>query len=103
MLVVGDMAELGLHSAACHAEVGAAVGRGGRIDELWATGRWAGFTVEAAIEAGMAPETTRVCLSVDALLDALPEWMQPGDTLLVKGSRRSRMERIVEQLREVDL
>ena len=102
VLVVGDMAELGAHSEACHAEVGAAVGGGDGIDELWAAGRWAESTVEAAIEAGMSRETTRICLSVDALLDALPGWMQPGDTLLVKGSRRSRMERVVQQLREVD-
>jgi UDP-N-acetylmuramoyl-tripeptide--D-alanyl-D-alanine ligase len=102
VFVVGDMAELGSHAAACHAEVGAAVGRGGGIDELWAAGNWAESTVEAAIAAGMARETTRVCRSVDALLVSLPGWMQPGDTLLVKGSRLSRMERVVQQVRQVD-
>ena len=102
VLVVGDMAELGTHAAACHAEVGTAVGRGGEIDELWAAGTWAEATVEAAIEAGMARETTRICASVDALLVSLSGWMQQGDTLLVKGSRRSGMERVVEQVRQVD-
>lgn len=102
VLVLGDMAELGEHAAACHAEVGAEVGRCGRIDELWAAGTWADSTVEAAIEAGMAREDARACVSVEELLETLPKCLQAGDTLLIKGSRRSRMERVVQQVQQVE-
>ena len=34
-----------------------------------------------------------------ALVEALEPWLQPQTTLLVKGSRFMRMERVVERLR----
>jgi len=102
VLVLGDMAELGEHAAACHDELGAAVASSGGIDRLWAAGWWADATVKAAVEAGMPRESTWSGESVEQLLESLPELLEAGDTLLVKGARRSRMERVVEQFCQVE-
>jgi len=101
VLVLGDMSELGEQAAVCHGELGAEVARSGRIDRLWAAGWWAESTVGAAIEAGMPRESTWSGESVEQLLDSLPGLLEPGDTVLVKGARRARMERVVEWFCEV--
>ena len=101
VLVLGDMSELGEQAAVCHGELGAEVARSGRIDRLWAAGWWAESTVGAAIEAGMPRESTWSGESVEQLLDSLPGLLEPGDTVLVKGARRTRMERVVERFCEV--
>ena len=101
VLVLGDMAELGEYAAACHGELGAAVASSGGIDRLWAAGSWAESTVGAAIEAGMPRESTWSCDSVEQLLESLPGLLLEGDTVLVKGARRSRMERVVERVCQV--
>jgi UDP-N-acetylmuramoyl-tripeptide--D-alanyl-D-alanine ligase len=101
VLVLGDMSELGEQAAVCHGELGAEVARSGRIDRLWAAGWWAESTVGAAIEAGMPRESTWSGESVEQLLDSLPGLLEPGDTVLVKGARRTRMERVVEWFCEV--
>ncbi|MED5401187.1 MAG: UDP-N-acetylmuramoyl-tripeptide--D-alanyl-D-alanine ligase [Planctomycetota bacterium] len=102
VLVLGDMAELGDQAANCHGEVGAAVASSGGIDRLWAAGWWAESTVAAAIEAGMPRKATWSADSVEQLLESLPELLQEGDTVLVKGARRARMERVVEQFCRVE-
>ena len=102
VLVLGDMAELGDQAANCHGEVGAAVASSGGIDRLWAAGWWAESTVAAAIEAGMPRKATWSADSVEQLLESLPGLLQEGDTVLVKGARRARMERVVEQFCRVE-
>ncbi len=101
VLVLGDMSELGEQAAVCHGELGAEVARSGGIDRLWAAGWWAESTVGAAIAAGMPRKSTWSGDSVEQLLDSLPGLLEPGDTVLVKGARRTRMERVVERFCEV--
>ena len=102
ILVLGDMAELGDQAANCHGEVGAAVAASGGIDRLWAAGWWAESTVAAAVEAGMPRKATWSADSVEQLLESLPGLLQEGDTVLVKGARRARMERVVERFCRVE-
>jgi len=91
VLVLGDMGELGADSPAMHAAVGAhARARG--IDAMLALGRDTPHAV-AAFGAGAVHHDTP-----QALVEALESWLQPDTTLLVKGSRFMRMERVVEQL-----
>ncbi len=93
VLVLGDMGELGPDSAAMHAAVGAhARARG--IEALLGIGTDTRRAVEA-FGAGAGHHET-----LADLLDALESWLQPGTTLLVKGSRFMRMERVVDHLRE---
>jgi UDP-N-acetylmuramoyl-tripeptide--D-alanyl-D-alanine ligase len=89
-LVLGDMGEVGDRGPAFHAEVGAhARARG--IDAFWAAGT---LCADAARAYG---EAARHFVDVDQLVAALPEAPRCA-SLLVKGSRFMRMERVVRAL-----
>lgn len=92
-LVLGDMGELGGDSAALHREVGESLPSRG-IARLFATGPLSRHTVEAFGEGGAWFE------SVDALIEALSRQLRAADgaSVLVKGSRAMRMERVVQAL-----
>ena len=90
-LVVGDMAELGDDAPRWHAWVGEQA-RARGIDRLFAVGALARRAAEAfGAEGETFPDQ-------EALVGALRETLGDGVTLLVKGSRSARMERVVEAL-----
>lgn len=93
--VLGDMAELGRHTEAAHRDVGRSVPTAG-VQRLFAVGRHAGLLARAAREAGLAGAGAYE--DIETTVDALVEYLQPGDLILVKASRSSRLERIVEGL-----
>jgi UDP-N-acetylmuramyl pentapeptide synthase len=91
-LVLGDMGEVGDQGPAFHAEVGAyAQARG--IDHFWAAG-------EACADAAAAFPGARHFGRVDDLLAALAAAPGAPDcaSVVVKGSRFMRMERVVAAL-----
>jgi UDP-N-acetylmuramoyl-tripeptide--D-alanyl-D-alanine ligase len=91
VLVLGDMGELGEQAAAMHAEIGdAARARG--IDRLLTLGELSELAVRRF---GSGGQHFR---DLDALCGALDLLLRPGVTVLVKGSRFMRMERVVERL-----
>jgi UDP-N-acetylmuramoyl-tripeptide--D-alanyl-D-alanine ligase len=90
-LVLGDMAELGAHAEAAHAEVGRHARLTG-VTRLEAVGEHARHAV-AAFGAG-----GRWHADASALADALRPALRPGVTVLVKGSRVNRLERVVGAL-----
>lgn len=94
--VLGDMAELGTHSESAHAEVGRRVAELG-IGQLIAVGKMAGVMGQAARDAGL----NRVIELVDAeaAVTTLRSFLKAGDTVLLKASRSSRLERITQALR----
>ncbi|MBK7459584.1 MAG: UDP-N-acetylmuramoyl-tripeptide--D-alanyl-D-alanine ligase [Betaproteobacteria bacterium] len=85
-LVLGDMGEVGAQGPAFHAEVGAHARRAG-IEQVWTAG-----TLAAHVGGH------RHFDSVEALLDALVE-RPPAASVLVKGSRFMKMERVVQALK----
>jgi UDP-N-acetylmuramoyl-tripeptide--D-alanyl-D-alanine ligase len=89
--VLGDMAELGPGAASYHRDVGAAVARAG-VDVLVAVGPLARGYVEGA----RGVPTVRWAPTVEAGLTALRQLLQPGDCVLVKGSRSMGLEAIAE-------
>ena len=96
--VVGDMRELGQHSQALHHELGALAARSG-ITALFVTGDFADSVARGASEAGMDARNIVTGSKAD-LLGRLIRILQPGDWVLVKGSRAMAMEEIVGNLRE---
>ena len=94
--VLGDMAELGAHSEAAHAEVGRRAAELG-IGQLFAVGKMAPVTARAARDAGL----NRVIefADVEAAMKAVKNFLKPGDVVLLKASRASRLERIAETLK----
>ncbi len=92
VLVMGDMGELGEAGAALHAEAGA-FARGAGIERLLAVGPLSVHAVEA-----FGPPAAHFP-SIEALAsEARVEAAKRKVTLLVKGSRFMRMERVVERL-----
>ncbi len=90
-LVLGDMGEVGAQGPAFHREAGVYARERG-IDRLLTTGTLAGDAA-AAFGAGAEHFAT-----VEALADHVAAAARPGTTVLVKGSRFMRMERIVVAL-----
>jgi len=91
VLVLGDMGELGPEGAALHAQTGEQARRAG-IDQLLTLGDLS----EAAARAfGDGAKHFR---DLDALAAALDRLLSAGTTVLVKGSRFMRMERVVQRL-----
>jgi UDP-N-acetylmuramoyl-tripeptide--D-alanyl-D-alanine ligase len=91
VLILGDMGEVGSRSAEYHREVGAyAKSRG--IDVLLGTGA---AMHEACAAFGAGAEHFA---DIEALCERALELAQTGSTMLVKGSRFMRMERVVAAL-----
>ena len=90
-LVLGDMGEVGVEGPAFHQEIGEWA-RANGIDRLLAVGALSAATV-AAFGAGALHFT-----SVEDLARHAAATVDPGTTVLVKGSRFMRMERVVGAL-----
>ena len=90
-LVLGDMGEVGAHGAAFHAEIGRHA-RALGVDRLYLLGE------SCAHAAAAFGEGARHFGDIDALLAALEAELARGNTVLVKGSRFMRMERVVQAL-----
>lgn len=92
-LVLGDMKELGAGSRKLHAEMGEAA-RSLGVSRLFATGEMSSFTVDAFGE-GATHFADR-----ESLIEALIPELRSGINCLVKGSRSTKMEAVVEAIRQ---
>ena len=90
-LVMGDMGELGDAARASHVEIGAYAREHG-VRRLFATGPLSTLSVEAFGHGASWHADT------DALSRAVGAELSPAVTLLVKGSRSNRLERVVAHL-----
>ena len=93
--VLGQMAELGRESEAAHRRLGEEVGRSG-VDLLIALGPWAEVTVAEARAAGL--KKAQVAPDREAAAQMTLQTLEPGDWVLIKGSRMMGMEKIVDLL-----
>jgi UDP-N-acetylmuramoyl-tripeptide--D-alanyl-D-alanine ligase len=93
--VLGDMLELGEGAAELHAEVGAAAARR-HVDALFAVGAHADDIIDGATAGDLRDAIA--FRSLEGLIVELRARLRKNDWLLVKGSRGSRMERVVEAL-----
>lgn len=91
VLVLGDMAELGIDAGQLHAEIGKRAKNAG-INALFATGIYSKNTVAAFGKNAFWFEHK------NDLTKALKENLKAGDTVLVKGSRSAAMEKVIEQI-----
>ena len=97
--VLGDMLELGEYAKEAHQQLGRKVSEL-PIDLLFTLGEEAPIVVESANRYGFPPERMRVVGSHSEAIAILRKIMQNGDWILIKGSRRMAMEKIVEALIE---
>jgi UDP-N-acetylmuramoyl-tripeptide--D-alanyl-D-alanine ligase len=96
--VLGDMLELGDASKDLHREVGREAAR--RCDLLVLLGELSEQTAIGAQQGGLAANRILRAGNHDEAIDLLKKGIQPGDRVLVKGSRGMKMERICAALKE---
>jgi UDP-N-acetylmuramoyl-tripeptide--D-alanyl-D-alanine ligase len=92
ILVAGEMLELGEHGPALHAACGQAAAEAG-LDLVAGVQGNAGFLAAAACTGGVA---SLFLPNAEAAGRWLKQTMQPGDVVLVKGSRGVHLERAIE-------
>ena len=90
-LVLGEMRELGPDAASIHEDAGRAA-RSLGIDRLYTLGEMAGHAADGY------GDTADSYQELDDLVAALKDQLAEGVTVLVKGSRGARMERVVAAL-----
>lgn len=90
--ILGDMLELGSSSESAHRNLGELIARSG-IEVFIGVGEAMRFAVQAARQS----ETIQISHfdEQETCLNALPQWVEPGDGILVKGSRGMKMEKVV--------
>lgn len=94
--VLGDMAELGAQTEAAHEEVGRRTAELG-ISQLVVVGKMASATSRAARDAGL--HRVLEFQDVESAALAVKSFLKPGDIVLLKASRVSRLERVAEVLK----
>ena len=99
LLITGDMLELGTHAESAHIELGRAAAEAG-VDGLLVVGEQAEMVIHGALAGGLRHSRLAQCDDLETLLTVLDCVLEPGDVVLVKGSRGMRMERVVEWLRQ---
>lgn len=95
--VLGDMLELGPRETEFHRRAGERVVKEG-WDILIATGPLASLMAEGAVAAGMPQNAVIVFPDAREAALAAGRFLEPGDLVLVKGSRSMEMHRVVEAL-----
>lgn len=98
IVICGDMAELGEESGRLHWQLGRQIVEIGAASLVIACGQYARFVVGGARAAGMPEAHAIACASRDEVLPLVGQAIQPGDVVLVKGSRMMGMERLVEAM-----
>lgn len=94
--VLGDMLELGSYEEEGHRKVGRRALE--VVSVLITVGPRARIIGEEALACGMPAERVHIFDSKQEAIELLKEILEPGDVVLVKGSRGMRMEEIVSAL-----
>lgn len=98
VLVLGDMAELGVDEIELHSQVGQ-YAADAALDGFYATGPLMRHAIETARQAGL---NALYFDNQSALIEALKQLLGEPVTLLVKGSRSAAMDRVVTALQTGD-
>jgi UDP-N-acetylmuramoyl-tripeptide--D-alanyl-D-alanine ligase len=98
ILAAGEMRELGLSSPELHREAGKFAAETGKMDWIIGVSGNAAQILEGAVAAGFPKERTRFFRTSEEAARFAGSLVEPGDLMLVKGSRGVQMERIVDAL-----
>jgi UDP-N-acetylmuramoyl-tripeptide--D-alanyl-D-alanine ligase len=98
IVAAGEMLELGDSSGELHRECGRAAAATREIDWIIGVQGYAADFVDAAVKAGHPKERTEFFGNSQEAAKFLEQFIIRGDLLLLKGSRGTRMERILEAI-----
>lgn len=97
VLVLNDMLDLGDHAADQHYGIGAALA-GSRIDHIAVMGEFASDLVEGFLTAGGHANRISQFSDMSTLASMLDCLLSPDDVVVIKGSRETKMERVLDVL-----
>ena len=97
VLVLGDMLELGELAAELHHELGREAARAG-IDRIVLVGELAKAAAAGALEGGLDADAVMHVDTTEKATRLVAETVVDGDVVLVKGSRRMQLEKVVQGL-----
>lgn len=98
-VILGDMLELGSRAGAWHKKTGRVIAETG-VKSLLLMGDHGRQTAAGALEGGMTAARILFFESPEQVRDQLQSSLKAGDWVLVKGSRKMKMERIVRMITE---
>ncbi len=99
LAVLGEMLELGSQAVRLHEECGRAAANAGLDVLITVGGEPASAMADAAVAAGMETRSVQHVATKQEAADAAAALVQPGDLLLVKGSRGIGTDVVVERLK----
>lgn len=94
---MGDMLELGEASDEMHRKIGILMATIG-VNAVFLKGDYSAVTAAGAMEGGMPPQSIFFLSQEEDGMSFLKKNLKKGDWVLVKGSRRMKMEKIVDQI-----
>ncbi len=94
---LGDMLELGADAVEMHRRIGMLIATIG-INALFLQGDFSRVTATGAMEGGLSPQNIFFLSGDEKGIIYLKKHLKKGDWILVKGSRRMKMEKIVSQI-----
>lgn len=97
--ILGDMLELGSSASEWHRKTGRTVAETG-VSRLYLLGDHRSETAAGAMEGGMPASRIFLCESPEQIQEEVQASLQGGEWVLVKGSRKMKMERIVRMIVE---
>lgn len=98
--VLGDMLELGPRAEELHERIGESAAAKG-VDRIYLRGKFAEATARGARKGGMRADRVFRMEAADEIAASIREFLKSGDWVVIKGSRRMRMEEIADCLSEV--
>lgn len=99
IVILGDMGELGKFAKKKHFDVGVSCA-GHKIDHLFACGNYGKFYIHGAEDAGMSKNNLTYIPNIELLALAVISQIKKKDVLLIKGSRFSKMEILIEKIKK---
>jgi UDP-N-acetylmuramoyl-tripeptide--D-alanyl-D-alanine ligase len=96
-VILGDMLELGGEAEKYHEEIGRNLADTG-VSKAYLRGDFAKTTAKGAMKRGMKSDQVLVDLNTEETVAHLKACLKAGDWVLVKGSRKMKMEEIVQAI-----
>ncbi len=96
-VILGDMLELGLWAEEMHENIGNLMADTG-VDKVFLRGTFSRAVAEGAIRKGFKKNRIYFPETTEEIVTHLRQHLKQGDWVLVKGSRKMKMEKIVQEL-----
>lgn len=99
IIILGDMLELGAQSARFHEEIGSVIAAI-QPAALFLKGDYAAHTAAGACRSGLSKSKVFLFSESQEVLTCLKKWPLSGLWILVKGSRKMKLDEVVRQIAE---